>query len=436
MPAMTSEGNERALVVGGGYAGLVAARVLADRFDEVVVLEQDDLTAAPEHRRGTPQSRHPHALLARGAELLEDLFPGLRAELRDAGAPVSDFGQFPMLYPAGWSPRVHTDLALQTFSRPLLEAALRRRVLARPRVRLLDRTRVARVVLDAARDHVIGVRTDDDALHPARLVVVATGRTSRLPAGLLAGGLPAPDLLRVDGNLSYTSRVYRRDTASPPPWQASLQATLAPTARRGGTVVALEDERWLVCLFGADGQSAPTDPAGFSAYAASLANPHIKDVVSHAEPLGAIYRYGGLGGQWRRYDRIRPWPRGLAVLGDALCVLNPLYGHGMTVAAQQAVLLARMLDAHGPAACGHFQRRSARTLLLPWYLSTSLDLGWRPERAPVAALLARRYLARLLRRVPEDPELYRRFLAVQHMTASPLTLLAPSPRTRRGGARP
>ncbi|WJV50619.1 FAD-dependent oxidoreductase [Streptomyces flavofungini] len=431
---MTPEGNERALVVGGGYAGLVTARVLADRFDEVVVLEQDDVTAAPVHRRGTPQSRHPHALLARGADLLEHLFPGLRAELRDAGAPVSDFGQFPMLYPAGWSPRVRTDLALQTFSRPLLESALRRRVLAHPRVRLLDRTRVARVVFDDARGHVVGVRTEGGSLRPARLVVVATGRNSRLPAGLATGGLPVPDVLRVDGRLSYTSRVYRRDTASPPNWQASLQATFAPTARRGGTVVALEDDRWLVCLFGADGQSAPTDPAGFAAYADSLANPHIKDIVTRAEPLGSIYRYGGLGGQWRRYDRIRPWPAGLAVLGDALCVLNPLYGHGMTVAVQQAVLLARTLDAHAPAdACGHFQRRSARTLLLPWYLSTSLDLGWRPENAPVAALLARRYLARLLRRIPDDPALYRRFLAVQHLTASPLTLLAPSSRTGRDG---
>lgn len=429
-------GNDRALVIGGGYAGLVAARVLADRVGEVVVLEQDTVTAAPAHRRGTPQSRHPHALLARGAEVLEDLFPGLRAELREAGAPVSDFGRFPMLYPAGWSPRIDTDIPLQTFSRPLLEAAIRRRVLARPNVFLVDGTRAERVVLDDTRDHVIGVQAGGGSTHSARLVVVATGRHSRLAAGLAAGGLPAPDVLRVDGNLSYTSRVYRRDTASRPDWQASLQATLAPTVRRGGTVVALEDERWLVCLFGADGESAPTDPAGFAAYAATLANPHVQHVVTHCEPMGSGYRYGGLGGQWRRYDRLRPWPGGLAVLGDALCVLNPLYGHGMTVAALQAVLLARMLDAHGPAdACRRFQRRSARTLLLPWYLSTSLDLGWRPEGASAVASLARRCLTGLLRRIPDDPELYGRFLAVQHMTASPLTLLAPPSRLRRGGVR-
>ncbi|MFF4346006.1 FAD-dependent oxidoreductase [Streptomyces sp. NPDC001530] len=436
--------RRRAVVVGGGYAGLVTARVLADRFDEVTVIERDSVAQSPNpaHRKGTPQSRHPHALLARGARILQELFPGLREELSEAGAPLSDFGCFPMLYPTGWSPSVRTALALQTFSRPLLEAALCRRVMARPTVTVLDETQVEGLVLDQRHRCVTGVRISGHTVRSADLVVIATGRHGRAPTWLTDVGLPEPDILGVDGKLSYTSRVYRRDPVARPDLRASVQATLAPTARRGGAVTAIEGDRWLVCLFGADGEAAPTDPEGFGAYADSLANPHVRHVVRECEPLGELYRYGGLGGRWHRYDRLRPWPGGLVVLGDALCSLNPLYGHGMTVAALQAQLLARALDAGGhdrrglDRACAAFQRRSPRTLLLPWYLSTSLDLGWRTGDVPLAADLARRYLHHLLRRIPDDPELYRRFLNVQHMVATPLTLLAPPVRLRRRGARP
>ncbi|MEU7043497.1 monooxygenase [Streptomyces varsoviensis] len=457
--------------MGGGYAGLVAARVLARRFAAVTVLEADRIDPGPVHRKGTPQSRHPHALLARGADVLEGLFPGLRAELAANGAPLSDFGRFPMLYPMGWSPRVTTGIPLLTFSRPLLDAAVRGRVLALPGVALADRTRVEGLVLDAARRRVIGVRTVRTAEHaqagaapaagpaqagaapgadpdpagpglrtadaappspdparalPADLVVIAAGRHSRLPRWLADAGLPAPAALSVDARLSYASRVYRR--AGPAPdWQASLQATLAPTTRRGGTVLAIEDRRWLVCLFGADGEMAPTDPDGFAAYAASLANPHIGQVVAAARPLGPVHRYAGLGGEWHRYDRLRPWPGGLVVLGDALCSLNPLYGHGMTVAAMQAVLLDHTLNyPFDGRTCRRYQRRAARTLRFPWLLASSLDLGWSTDRVPLSAALARRALGRFLRRVPDDPALYRRFLKVQHMTASPATLLLPS----------
>ncbi|MBT2506533.1 NAD(P)-binding protein [Streptomyces sp. ISL-98] len=156
---MTARAGNHAVVLGGGYAGLVAARVLADRFRSVTVLEQDPVVAHAAHRKGTPQSRHPHALLARGAQVLEQFFPGLRDELTERGAPVSDFGRFPMLYPTGWSPRVSTDLVLQTFSRPVLEAAIRRRVLAHPAVSLLDRTCATGLATDAARRRVTGVRT-------------------------------------------------------------------------------------------------------------------------------------------------------------------------------------------------------------------------------------------------------------------------------------
>lgn len=425
-------GAHHAVVVGGGFAGLVAARVLGDRFRSVTVLEQDALTPHAGHRRGTPQSRHPHALLAAGARVLEGLFPGLRDELTARGAPVSDFGRFPMLYPTGWSPQVPTDLVLQTFSRPLLEAAIRRRVLTHRAVSLLDGARVTELVTESprslppARGRVVGVRTAAGASYPADLVVIATGRHSRLPEWLRARGLAGPEVLSVDGRLSYASRLYRRSADLVPDWQASLQATLAPTADRGGTVLAIEDEQWLVCLFGANGRLAPTDPEGFGAYAAALENPHIREITGAAEPLGPVYRYAGLGGEWRRYDRLRPWPGGLVVLGDALCSLNPLYGHGMTVAALQAELLARTLDSGRRAdAAARFQRRSARTLRLAWFMSASLDRGWAGNGGSTVSTLSRHLLRGMLRRIPDDPGLYRAFLEVQHMLAPPTALLTP-----------
>ncbi|MFI6642683.1 FAD-dependent oxidoreductase [Streptomyces sp. NPDC050504] len=420
-------GAKHAIVVGGGFAGLVAARVLGDRFRSVTVLEQDPLTEHPAHRRGTPQSRHPHALLAAGAQVLEGLFPGLREELTARGAPVSDFGRFPMLYPTGWSPQVPTELVLQTFSRPLLEASLRRRVLAHRAVSLLDGAPVTGLLTDASRRRVTGVRTSAGVSYGADLVVVATGRHSKLPDWLRARGLAGPEVLSVDGRLSYASRLYRRSADHAPGWQASLQATLAPAADRGGTVLAIEDEQWLVCLFGAGGRLPPTDPEDFGAYAASLENPHIHEVTGAAEPLGPVYRYAGLGGQWRRYDRIRPWPPGLAVLGDALCSLNPLYGHGMTVAALQAELLGRTLDGDRTAgATARFQRRTARTLRLAWFMSTGLDRGWAGNGDGSAlSSLSRHLLRGVLRRIPDDPGLYRAFLEVQHMLAPPTALLPP-----------
>ena len=82
--------GDRALVVGGSMAGLLAARVLADSYDQVTVIDRDELTEAPAHRRGVPHGRHIHALGARGQLVLEELFPGLTAELVTDGVPAGD----------------------------------------------------------------------------------------------------------------------------------------------------------------------------------------------------------------------------------------------------------------------------------------------------------------------------------------------------------
>lgn len=78
----------RAVVLGGSVAGLCAAGAVAGYFDEVVVIERDVLPDAAEHRRGVPQSRHPHFLLNSGRRAIEAIFPGYEKDLIAAGGRV------------------------------------------------------------------------------------------------------------------------------------------------------------------------------------------------------------------------------------------------------------------------------------------------------------------------------------------------------------
>jgi len=65
-------------------AGSLAARVLAERFEQVVI-ERDALPPAGEHRRGARHGLHP-----RGRKILDELFPGFSACLTASGAVRGD----------------------------------------------------------------------------------------------------------------------------------------------------------------------------------------------------------------------------------------------------------------------------------------------------------------------------------------------------------
>ena len=73
--------GQTAVVLGGSMAGLSAVGALAPHFDEVLVLERDELPIEAEHRRGVPQSKHPHFLLNSGRRAIGELFPGFEADL-------------------------------------------------------------------------------------------------------------------------------------------------------------------------------------------------------------------------------------------------------------------------------------------------------------------------------------------------------------------
>ena len=169
-----------AIVIGASMAGLCAARVLADHFDRVRVLDRDDLPAGPEPRGQVPQGRQPHLLLVSGARILEGWFPGLLAELYRAGAVELDLSADVWWHQDGGPlRRPRSDLVGPSMSRPLLEHTVRRRLMALPNVEVEGGTSVVGLRTDEDGRRVTGVELADGEPLPCDLLVDASGRQAR-----------------------------------------------------------------------------------------------------------------------------------------------------------------------------------------------------------------------------------------------------------------
>jgi len=425
--------GDRAVVLGGSMAGLLAARVLADAYAEVVIVERDELPHDAAHRRGVPQARHIHGLLAGGQQALEELFDGLTDELVGLGAPAGDLLEDLRAYFGGHrlKPGPSGLLALQP-SRPMLEAALRARVRTLPSVQFMDRCDVAGLTTTSDNRRVTGARVvrrlDGSAEQTltADLVVDATGRGSRTPAWLEMLGYPRPPLDRVEIGIGYASRTYR---LTPGLLDGGLGILNAPTPDhpRGGALAAIENDRFLVTLFGILGDHPPTDPAGFTGFAATLQFPDIHHALRDAEPLDQPVPFRHPASVRHRYERLSAFPDGLLVIGDAMCTFNPIYGQGMSVVALQALALRAHLEQHTTPQPVAFLRQMGRIVDVPWNMATGGDLAF-PKvagRRTVQMRLLNRYLARMLAGAAHDPRLGRAFLRVAGLVDPPQALLAP-----------
>jgi 2-polyprenyl-6-methoxyphenol hydroxylase-like FAD-dependent oxidoreductase len=426
--------GDRAVVLGGSMAGLLAARVLADAYAEVVVVERDELPRAAVHRRGAPQSRHIHGLLAGGQQALEELFDGLTAELVDRGAPAGDMLEGLRAYFGGHrlQPGPSGLLALQA-SRPMLEAGLRARVRTLPSVEFMDRCDVAGLTTTSDGGRVTGARVvrrlDGSAEQTvtADLVVDATGRGSRTPAWLEMLGYPRPPVERVRIGLGYASRTYRLVPGLLDGHLGILTAA-TPDHPRGGALAAMESDRFLVTLFGILGDHPPTDPAGFTEFAATLQFPDISQALRDAEPLDEPVPFRHPASVRHRYERLTRFPEGLLVMGDAVCTFNPIYGQGMSVVALQALALRTHLQQHTEPQPVRFLRQIGRIVDIPWTMATGGDLAF-PEVIGHRTLQMRvlnRYLAKLFAGAAHDPRLGRAFLRVAGLVDPPHALLAPA----------
>lgn len=417
----------RAVVIGGGIAGLLAAKALARYADTVTLVERDAFPELPEHRAGVPQDHHPHVLLSGGQHALDALLPGAAEDLARAGARRLDLPRDLLTCaPAGWQRRFDEGRhALISCTRPLLDHVVRRRVLAE--------LRAAGTPLDLREDHevtgllgdfgrVTGIRLrargGAETELPAEFVVDASGRSSRTPRWLAAMGRRAPREETVDAGFACVGRLLRL----PDPPATGVAILPRPGTPRGGLLLPVERDRWQLTLYGARGHQPPTDEAGFTAFTATLADPYLHRLLRGAQPLGPARDFGDTANRRRHYDEPGALPDGLLVLADAACALNPLYGQGLSVAALGALTLHATLVGTGlrADAAPSAQRAVARTADAAWLIAATSD------GAATGHRLGPRYLSLLTARAGVDPVVGAALRDVTSLTTPPERLTTPA----------
>ncbi|MER8047753.1 FAD-dependent monooxygenase [Streptomyces sp. NPDC094032] len=427
--------TRHAVVIGGSLAGLLAARVLSEHAERVTVVERDRYPDGPDARAGVPQDRHLHVLIEGGQRALDELLPGFTDELRGLGAPKVGVPRDMVQWQNGqWYVRSEATAHYYTGPRPQLEWLVRQRVLADPRIGLVEGTETVGLLGDSARvrgvllrERGTGARREPRPLE-ADLVVDASGRSTRAPDWLRAIGAEAPPEETLDTGLAYGTRIYRGPADDPSTDALGYYVAPNPAQVYGAVVLPVGDGRHLVTLSGLRGDEPPTDEGLFEEYARKLPHPVVSDWIAKAEPLSPVYGFRQTSNIRRRYDLPGRRPAGFLATGDALCAFNPIYGQGMAVAALAAVALRKALAGTRRTPT---TRRVQRALLdaskQAWDISAGADKtmpGARGDavRSGAADKVTGWYLRRVMDRAAGNPVVGTPFRAALTL-AAPLTVL-------------
>ncbi|MDF2963615.1 MAG: squalene epoxidase family protein [Paenibacillus sp.] len=433
-----------ALVIGGGIAGLLTARVLSDYYEEVLIVEKDNFTKKPDERTGTPQDFHPHRFTMRGKMIIGRLFPGYEDELLALGAPsvqnktVYNMNQY-------GSVEVQNPRDDIKFSRALLEWIIRRRVNELPNVRFLLKHDVIGLLTTPDHTAVTGIKVRERGLlGPVKtlvgdLVLDTCGRSSKLAKWLVDLGydVPRPDLLKVA--LGYSTRRYKvpsRLTHQLDKWDTINIAGQPANGTFTGVFSFIENHTAELLLYRPGGHYPPTDAEAYEQAAAQLPSPIIAEILHGLEPVTPprgfrvpeLYRH--------HYERMERWPSGLLVLGDSFCIYDPIFGQGMTVAAIEAEALEASLHEQRYDPKPQFEQRllpKIQEVIEPaWWLNCAADLLWEGVEyagsEPLKGIsFGRRYMDLYLKHATTGPhlELYGLYWAVNTLSLSPREIMNP-----------
>ena len=432
----------RAVVLGGSMAGLLAARVLSDHAEEVVIVERDGPGADGLPRAGVPQGTQVHALLGAGALQLERWFPGFVDEAVRGGAvtPPRD-GSREWFYTDGRrrvTAPVEQDWPVLVSTRPYLEELVRRRTLEVGNIRQVS-GRAEGVLFEGER--VSGVRylpegreeAEDEITVEADLVVDAMGRSSRLGDWLREAGWQRPPMRRMPIKLTYATAMFKHDQDITEAWNAVSVAAADPAsgspARIGGFIL-VEGGRWMMLVAGYGDDRPSRDTEDYLRRCREDFPEVFGDIADRAEMLTEVVTYHQADSRRRDFHLLRCFPAGLVAAGDAVASFNPVYGQGMTSATLHASCLSSWLRAEGTSigdpARSYFDL--VRVVVdAAWQISTfaDLDLPHVDGPYPRGYRLTKWFAGVLFELALTDRAIARRFARITAMLAHPNAVARP-----------
>ncbi|WP_066071544.1 FAD-dependent oxidoreductase [Neobacillus soli] len=375
--------GKKAVVIGGSISGMLAARVLSDFFEEVIIIEKDKMSNQHIPRIGVTQGSHGHALLKSGEEILNDLFPGIIDELIEAGSVKSDFaGGLAWNHHGSWKLKYHAGMSIIQQSRPFLEWHIQRRLKQIPNVSYMYETKAKKLLVNNDQTQINGIviqkEGEMDLEIQTDLVVDAAGAGSQTSSWLKQLGYQAPAKTEVRVNLFYASRIYRSLSSKNKDWSNLLVYPNPPSQNRGGSISPIENKRWMVTLLGYGVDSPPNSGEEFLAYTKCLGKPDIYEAIEEGQPETdvTVYRFPAL----RRfhYEKLSPFPDRLIVMGDAFCRMDPVFGQGMSISALEAIALKKELQRavhkNGLAQISiHTHRSFSKIIDIPWLVALTED---------------------------------------------------------------
>ncbi|MGB7954607.1 MAG: hypothetical protein WCF23_11560 [Candidatus Nitrosopolaris sp.] len=465
------EKEDKAVVIGGGIAGLLASRVLSEHFAQVLIIEKDHYPEDIGPRNGTPQANHVHVLLMKGKQILTDLFPNLERNLLDKGAHKIDLlADAKYLLKTGWAMRFDSGMYTIACTRQLLEYAIKNEILTNfTNIEILEETRVIELVVDDKDnvDHqrtIVGVTTvseNTQRIIYAKLLVDASGRNNETPNWLEKLGFGRPPETKVNSYIGYATRQFRPKPSSSPnspfnpssntphstaslkyshqDWKVMIILTQPPDNPRMGIIYPVEKGLWWVGILGIGKTYPPTNEEGFLDFVHKLAGSEIYDAIKDAEPVSQIYGYRENGSRKYHYEKMKNWPENFIAFGDSVSAFNPFYAQGITTAAVGSTILNKSLydfkqkrkrkstkDLMGFAK--EFQKRIAKVNSFPWMLGTSEDLRWPTTEGPSPNFVTRlmqKYSNHVMLLGPKSRIATKSFFEMMHMVRSPLVLFHP-----------
>lgn len=377
------EGNyigSRAIIIGASHAGLCAARVLSDHFEEVLLFEKDARPDGYVTHPGVPAGKHIHVLQAGAQMLLEEMFPAssplgsFRDQMVAAGSVHFDSGVgFRVFGPGGYNRKEPLGIEVLTQTRPLIEETIRKNIDAISNVACLWQQRVSGLYSEG--DGVIGGVTlrdpSGDDVMEADFVVDASGRGSRGITWLEALGYSAPPSSEINIGIKYTTVLFER-AEDPKREEWGFVIRDFPRTKIGTSLIAVENDQWLVSVSGRLGQVPRDGLDGLMQDMKELATPDVYDILKDCPVTVPPTSFNFPSNLWHHFDKMDAFPEGFATIGDAVISLNPLYGQGMTSGVSQAKILGQTfqtLKDQGRAISGaaeSFRLAQATFVVEPW----------------------------------------------------------------------